>query len=630
LEGSSARRIFYLTGKSGWGKSSLVSEIRGRCRNKFYKNRFYTLAIDTRSATSDNFVALAFKKVIDSAASAGFLTNDSTVENLNFTSNVDLLSSESVQKILQDLQKENKTLILIFDQFEDVFRKQDLFKSFYKFLSDVTDRMPNLIVGFSWKTEIVIPIDHEAYSYWQQSKDQAKEFNVQEFSEKEIDGVIKQLESSVGKLTQEIKRRIKESCQGLPWLTKKLCIHIYEQIKSGLKKDKLIDANFNIKELFENEKERIEGVELSALKYIAKKAFEGNFFDISEIGDQISSSTIESLRDKRLIIRSGANYNIYWDIFRDYLVTNEVPPIGESYMLRQSAKICVEVFLLFKTSQSKMTLETLAKDHARNIGIATMENVLIELRNVGLVQKIENTEEYQIAIKDVKVTREGFIDYITEKFKNYTPLLKLNKLNLKEISKDDIAQVLKDTFKYELQDRTWNIYAVNLIGWLLLSNNPIKERIIEPQKGRRSGYTRTEFHQAHNLLPRISLKETLIEIKRINKKGSNIKGQHVRDFLLLGIIDSNKELTEFGLKISEDPTNSIALLIKNVRELPKMRLLSEGIKGSSRLTAKAIVRKMPADFFDAKKDSSKILYAAKLLTWLKKSDAFIPFENEMK
>jgi hypothetical protein len=393
LEGSSARRIFYLTGKSGWGKSSLVSEIRGRCRNKFYKNRFYTLAIDTRSATSDNFVALAFKKVIDSAASAGFLTNDSTVENLNFTSNVDLLSSESVQKILQDLQKENKTLILIFDQFEDVFRKQDLFKSFYKFLSDVTDRMPNLIVGFSWKTEIVIPIDHEAYSYWQQSKDQAKEFNVQEFSEKEIDGVIKQLESSVGKLTQEIKRRIKESCQGLPWLTKKLCIHIYEQIKSGLKKDKLIDANFNIKELFENEKERIEGVELSALKYIAKKAFEGNFFDISEIGDQISSSTIESLRDKRLIIRSGANYNIYWDIFRDYLVTNEVPPIGESYMLRQSAKICVEVFLLFKTSQSKMTLETLAKDHARNIGIATMENVLIELRNVGLVQKIENTEE---------------------------------------------------------------------------------------------------------------------------------------------------------------------------------------------------------------------------------------------
>jgi hypothetical protein len=203
------KRIFYLNGKSGWGKSSLVSEIRGRCRNKYYKNRFYTVAIDTRSASSNNFVALALEKIINKAITDKFIESNLFDKPLNFTSNTDLLSSESIKSILKELELKNRFLILIFDQFEDVFRKKDLFKSFYKFLSDVTDSKPNIIIGFSWKTEIVIPIEHEAYSYWQQAKEQAREFTISEFGEKEINGIIKQLENSIGKLSKEIKNSIK-------------------------------------------------------------------------------------------------------------------------------------------------------------------------------------------------------------------------------------------------------------------------------------------------------------------------------------------------------------------------------------------------------------------------------------
>src|SRR5690606_19895646 len=67
------KRIFYLNGKSGWGKSSLVLEIKGRCQNKHYKNRFFTVAIDTRSANSDNFVALSFNKIIKEAYDQNFI-----------------------------------------------------------------------------------------------------------------------------------------------------------------------------------------------------------------------------------------------------------------------------------------------------------------------------------------------------------------------------------------------------------------------------------------------------------------------------------------------------------------------------------------------------------------------------
>jgi len=68
-----SRRVFYIDGKSGWGKSSLITDLRGRSRNKHYRKRYFVLAVDARSVSSSNFVALAFNKLIENATEAGFL-----------------------------------------------------------------------------------------------------------------------------------------------------------------------------------------------------------------------------------------------------------------------------------------------------------------------------------------------------------------------------------------------------------------------------------------------------------------------------------------------------------------------------------------------------------------------------
>lgn len=62
-----SHRVFYIDGKSGWGKSSLITDLRGRSKNKYYRKRYFVLAVDARSASSSNFVALAFKKLIGNA-----------------------------------------------------------------------------------------------------------------------------------------------------------------------------------------------------------------------------------------------------------------------------------------------------------------------------------------------------------------------------------------------------------------------------------------------------------------------------------------------------------------------------------------------------------------------------------
>lgn len=609
------RRVFYLTGKSGWGKSSLVAEIRGRSRNQHYKKKIYAYAADTRSATSQNFVALAFQELIKKARNDGFLENHLLTEPINFTSSLDLLSSTSVKSILDYLEKKNRLLVLIFDQFEDVFRKQGLFKSFYKFLSDITDLSSNIVVGFSWKTEILIPSENEAYHYWQQAKEQSEQFSVSEFGGKEIDGIIRQLEGSTGKLGQDLKRRIKESSQGLPWLTKKLCIHIYEQYQQGVKLDKLIDENLNIEELFRSDLEKINAEETTALKYIAQRAYDGVFFEITELGDKISEHIIESLRDKRLIIRSGANYNIYWDIFRDYLVTGQVPIIGESYILRQGVNLCLEVFLLFKDTVSKFSLEQLVEKFPRKIEKTTLENILIELRSIGLINKIENDELYKVANNSISVNSKSFFLFVQNKFDNYTPYQKIIRLNSKSITKDDIIKILKETFKYDFQEKTWDSYAKTLSGWIQAFDNPAKNKIQSMPKGRRSKHS---IAPKSEIFIRTSLTEFLRYFSKL-KANAKIKAIYERDLYVLGFLLENGEYSELGHRLVElNDTDALSLVKSKVLLLPKVILLNKIVSELNSFNTEMVLNLLPNNFFGENvKITSQKIYLGKLLSWIR-------------
>lgn len=612
----SSKRIFYLNGKSGWGKSSLVLEIKGRCHNKYYKNKFYPIAIDTRSANSDNFVALSFNKIIQNSYKDGFVNNNIFTKEITFTSNLDLLSSESVLDYLKELKKTEKFLIIIFDQFEDVFRKKDYFKTFYKFLSDVTDLKPNLIIGFSWKSDFLIQSDDSSYHIWQQAKEQAREFTIGEFGEKEIEGIIKQLEGSIGAIDKSIKDRIKESSQGLPWLTKKLCIHIFDQIKAGINKDDLAESNLNIRDLFQKDDERLVSEELKALKLIAKRAYEGNSFEETEVGDIIDGHIISSLLNKRLIIRSGANYNIYWDIYRDYLVTGEIPIIGESYLLRQGVNLCLEVFLLFKENQRE-SIDNLLTKHTKEISQETLSNILLELRNIGIIDKNDNL---YFVNKNIKISKEGFIDFITAKFLNYTPYIALKKLKANKISKNDIIQVLKQIFKQDFQDNTWDAYAKNLISWFNLSNLDIRNQIIEPKKGRGGiEYLQFDTNNKNDFIPKSSIKEIAEIIPLLDIDISLINSRYNKDLFYLGIIDSNKQVTIIGKKLlKEKENNTIVNYLKIIaQDFPKIKRLKDISIQNKKITAKEVLKLLPDNFFDGKEISSKIIYVTKAISWVK-------------
>lgn len=622
LQKNTNRRIFYLTGKSGWGKSSLIAEIRGRTKNKYYKKRFYTLAIDSRSALSSNFVALAFDKLLKKAFSDGFLNQTLFSKNISFNSSFDLLSSDEIREFLRVLEEEGKVLILVFDQFEDVFRKEGHFEVFYKFLTDVTDFEGNLIVGFSWKTEILIPSENPAYHYWQQSREQGEHFTVPEFGSKETKLLIGQLESSIGKINDDLKRRLIESSQGFPWLLKKLCIHVYDQINSGKSKQELIEENLNIAHLFNKDIESLTDAESKNLRYIAQRAHEGNFFETSEVNDLISENIINSLRDdKRLIIRSGLNYNIYWDIFRDYLVTGKVPQIGESYIIRSSLNSCLDIYMLFydKLKLSSSEIQTLL---TKNITTPSIENCIIDLRSLGILKKVETSDSFELTKSIQKVSIEYFQNYITEKIKFNTVYLKARNLR-GQVSSDNIIVILKEVFKgYSYQEGTWRVYANYFLNWFAFSDLDISKRILQTGKGRGRPvkfHTSIKEQRINSILRTTPKKMQQILLQLELQSLNSLAPKFTRDLALLDLIRYNDGRflpTKDLIKIISSPIQLNKILAIKCVELKTIRIVSDYLMQSTNdITTKDIIRDCPEIFKSSLKKSSKIIYCSGILQW---------------
>ncbi|TYQ15215.1 UNVERIFIED_CONTAM: putative endonuclease distantly related to archaeal Holliday junction resolvase [Acetivibrio alkalicellulosi] len=461
---TSSKRVFYIDGKSGWGKSSLIATIRDTIRNNNNKNQYYIFAVDTRSASTNNFIALAFTKMVSKAYNDGFLTGYNYGEQLNIISSFDILGSDSVNQLINYLKIKNKYLVIIFDQFEDVFRKSEIFKVFYKFLNDINNACSNIVLGFSWKSEINIPIGHEAYYLWQNIKSETLCIHMREFDSKEVIGVINQLQNSIKvPLDTNIKRRIIEGSQGFPWLTKKLCIHTYNQIKSGQSVEKLIEQELNIKALFEKDVEGLSPQEIKSLRYIAQRAYDGNIFDATEIDEYVDNQVLTALIYKRLVIQSGPKYNIYWDIFRDYLVTDEIPLIGESYILRQSPNTCLQLFLAF-SNKERLTVQELSSIYSKPISEKSIDNILRELINFGLISK--EGESLKVNCSKSEVSKEYFIRYLQTKFERYTPFLKIKGMR-DTTSVAQIEKILQDTFKGNtFKNATWEIYTKTFISWI--------------------------------------------------------------------------------------------------------------------------------------------------------------------
>ena len=455
-------RVFAIKGDSGMGKSSLIAKLRDRVHNQRYRRRFFMYAVDIRAATGANYILCSVLACLRKAAESGFGTGNP--DNLRITNSADPLESPSIQEFLTQLERKGQVICLVFDQFEELYSKSEVFAVFEAaqnlFLSAVAAQS-NLVLGFAWKTDSTVQQDHPAYYMWHRLADHRMEVELGQFTSSEALNAINIFQKELGeKLRSDLRRQLIENSQGYPWFLKKLCIHVHDTVKSGISQSELVDKDLDVKSLFDKDLQQLTPSEDLCLKMIAESAP----VDWSEILNDFGPEVLGGLQDKRLIVRSGNRLNLYWDIFREYVQTNTVQSIPFSYVPSSpsiSAMLKVTEQLVLEENRSTAELSELCGFSVKTIG-----NVIHDLSMFGIAT-VEQSEARLASPMKVS-DQEKILQRLRHVLQSHALTMRLSKRDQGEIiTMLDIIQLLKQINPAaQHKERTWRTYAEKMGHWL--------------------------------------------------------------------------------------------------------------------------------------------------------------------
>ena len=464
--GGTNTRLFSISGPSGWGKSSLIAKVRDRCGNKANRKKLFMTAFDMRAAKSANYVSAALLRSFSLAIQRNFILPP--VLPLQVGPPANPLDSESLQDCLQQLRAKNKVLILVLDQFEEVLTKQELSELFNRLrllALSVDAQQENLVLGFAWKSDAFLPQDHPAYYLWHQLKDRRLDLDVPRFGSKDVSQALTLFQKELKQhLNPVLRSQLVQHCQGFPWLLKKLSIHVFTLVKSGLTQPQVLERGLDVRGLFEADLSGISSKETLCLREVAKQAP----VEWVQIVEQFGNDTYTSLLDKRLIIRSGDRLNPYWDIFRDYLRSNEIPHVPVSFLpgteIRTLVRAATVTFTNRQTGVTLQKMSTLLFISNRSAG-----NVVRDLQMFGLAERRGDRIVSTIDIKDSKEIGTTIARLIASAINNhvFTILLRRNLAKDSIVAEHNLFEFFNEAFRYaSLRDATKRMYTRRLAKYL--------------------------------------------------------------------------------------------------------------------------------------------------------------------
>ena len=291
------------------------------------------------------------------------------------------------------------------------------------------------------------------------------------FLHAEATEVLSLFEQQLGeKLRSDLHRQIIENSRGYPWLLKKLCIHIFEQIRNGASQYDLVHKTLDVKSLFDRDLTGLTTAEYTCLKEIALNA-PADWIDILQTFDQ---EILRALQDKRLIIRSGDKLNIYWDTFREYVLTGTVPSLPITYLPTSPS-----VGAVLKVAQNLSLLEGMAIAQLSNLSALrenTVANVIRDLTRFGVATVTES--KVQLSSNMENSNPRTILEQLRRAFRYHALNIELSKIEEDTpVSTDTLVELLKMTNPAaQYRERTWTTYAVKMslflgaVGYLALSS----------------------------------------------------------------------------------------------------------------------------------------------------------------
>ncbi|RMB83704.1 restriction endonuclease [Streptomyces shenzhenensis] len=525
-----------INAKSGWGKSSLALQIQGEVQ----KAGGVALVVDTRTAERPEFVSAAMERVVRRAVEDGVieLSEDAAFSTL-----------QSIIETLKAAKWRNpKAPVFVgFDQFENVFRDPDLTREFRDLALLVREVSAPLTISFSWKTDLVGWTEGYPYRFRDEIRDASLVVMLEPFGPREVETLLRRLERSLGdKLNRDLRQRLREYSQGLPWLFKKLAGHVLTEVGRGLSQDDLARQALNVQGLFENDLARLSPAEESALRSIAQAAPVA----ISDLEDSaVSNALLESLLHQRLVVQVGDRLDTYWDTFRDFLNTGRVAledsyvvryaPLGAGRLLRVIVAAGGSISVADATAQMDTT-STVIGNYARELrafGVLTSE-----ANRVILEPDLMNSEDREEAVR-------ARVAQALRRHKMYK--LAIEMLNQEgNVPLSRFAEMLPSEFPtVEAKEDSWFTYARSFGQWMDYAGlvNLRRDGMVRatedddsPLPRLLSGTVPVRVRSAFpgsNPGPSIQLLKHLSDAAKYARPSKNGFAGAVRDLTLLGVIE---------------------------------------------------------------------------------------------
>jgi hypothetical protein len=459
---STNTRIFAITGDSGMGKSSLIAKLTYKSKNIQNKNKYFIFPVDVRAATGPSYIYSALLKCLHAAQLQGF--GDPSIE-LVVSDVSNPLNSPSLKKYLASVAIQKKLIILIFDQFEELYSKPELLEVFNRaksLLLNAASACSSLCLGFAWKSDSTIQGDHPAYFFWHQLSDYRITRKLSPFTDSESNTAVNIFEKELGqRLHSDLRHNLIVSSQGYPWLLKKLCIHIYDKINSGVDQENLLANKLNIASLFDTDLNQLSKADRTCLDIVAKRAP----VDWFEVIESSSAEALDSLMHRRLVIKSGGRLNVYWDIFREYLLTKKVPVIPLRYLPSTEPASVIKIAKMLQANTPMSTQDLVALS---GLTEGSIQNIGTDINMFGVATR--EGGGYQLSPDLTPGDEAAILNAVREKFKKHAFTLAIQDRTSNSImTLSDAIKILQEIFPNSTYaDKTWHVYTLRICKWLEL------------------------------------------------------------------------------------------------------------------------------------------------------------------